>query len=352
MIRNRSLGKRNKLSDLDPAIWMFFIYIFLFISFYKIAPSIIAPLTFGWYLSLIIDVPARFLFKVKIIPYKLAVVLSSILMFGLLLFCVISLAPIVIDEGGAVVNSLADFVVNIELPSFLKDSKFSAEITKMLEDSAGKLINILADTGFNVLNAVVVSLPSFLTGAVLFFVAAAYFTSLVPKLRKNLWRFFPRSSADKAIMFLGEFYREIRNFIGGQMLIAACIGLLVGLGFFILGLPYPLFLGFLSGITNFIPYLGSIIAMVPSLLLGFTSAGLPGAIKAAAVLLAANQIEAWLLSPKIQGKRMKINWFAILVGMFFFGKFFGILGVLLSIPIIAFIRKFWIEYIQKAFRRL
>lgn len=347
--RNELPLKKKKI---DPALWVFIIYIASFIFIYSKAPGIIAPLAFGWYLSLIIDAPARLLNRIKILPYKVAVILSSLIVYGLILVCMFSLVPIAIEEGGKAVSVLTDYVVNIELPSFLKDLGNSQRIQELLNNSTGKLIDVIANTGVSILNTVVQNLPSAITGSVLFILTASYFTSLTPTFKKNVWRFFPRSTRQKSTAFIAGFYTELRRFIGGQILIAACIGVFVGLALWILGVPYPLFLGFLAGITNFIPFLGSIIAMIPAVLLGFTDGAVLGAVKALAVLLVANQLEAWVLSPKIQGQRMKINWFVILVGIFLFGALLGILGILLSIPIIVFLRKFWVEYVQDAYNKL
>lgn len=351
-LQNRTSGNTSWLSSIDPALWVFVMYMTIFIGLYTVVPGIIAPLTFGWYLSLIIDAPARLLNRIKVLPYKVAVVLSSLIVFGLIMLCLFSIVPIAIEEGGKVVSILTDYVVNIELPSFIKDLGNADSIIELLENSTGKLIDLIANTGVSILNSVVQNLPSALTGSVLFIITASYFTSLTPTFRRNIWRFFPKSTRRKSVKFVGEFYNEMRHFIGGQILIAACIGLFVGLALWIVGVPYPLFLGFLAGITNFIPFLGSIIAMIPAVLLGFADGAVLGAVKALVVLLVANQLEAWVLSPKIQGQRMKINWFVILVGIFLFGALLGILGILLSIPIIVFIRKFWVEYVQDAYKKL
>ncbi len=351
-LENRTSGKTSWLWKIDPALWIYFLYLMMFISLYTIAPQIIAPLTFGWYLSLIIDAPARLLNRIKVLPYKVAVVLSSLIIYGLILVCLFSLVPIAIEEGGKVLSILANYVGNIELPSFIRDLANSEDIIKLIEDSTGKVIDLIANTGTSILASVVQGLPSALTGSVIFILTASIFTSFTPTFRKNAWRFFPKSTHSKSVKFAAEFYNEMRHFIGGQILIAACIGVFVGLALWILGVPYPLFLGFLAGITNFIPFLGSIITMIPAVLLGFTDGAVLGAVKALAVLLVANQLEAWVLSPKIQGQRMKINWFVILIGIFLFGALLGILGILLSIPIIVFLRKFWVEYVQDAFNKI
>ncbi|MGC9313170.1 MAG: AI-2E family transporter, partial [Sediminispirochaetaceae bacterium] len=118
------------------------------------------------------------------------------------------------------------------------------------------------------------------------------------------------------------------------------------------GIPYALFLGFISGITNFIPYLGVLVAAVPAVVLGLSYQGIMGVLKVAIVLAAANQFEGWILSPRIQGNRMKLNWFIIILSILVSGAIFGLVGILIAIPLVAFFKKFWIWYVQDAFRRM
>ncbi len=118
------------------------------------------------------------------------------------------------------------------------------------------------------------------------------------------------------------------------------------------GIQYAVFLGFLAGVTNLIPFFGVIITAVPAVFLGLAKYGLFGLLRVAIVLVAANQIESWVLSPKIQGDRMELNWFVILLGILLFGGLFGIVGVLFAIPIMVFIKEFWICYVQEALKKL
>ncbi len=70
------------------------------------------------------------------------------------------------------------------------------------------------------------------------------------------------------------------------------------------------------------------------------------------MIIVTNQIESWVLAPRIQGRRMKLNWFAIIIAIFFCAQFFGVVGVLLAIPLLIFFRDFWIQYVQKTYSRM
>ncbi len=339
---------------LDPTIWVLLGYFLIFILLFKISPNIVGALTLGWYLSMIIEVPARAVSRIKFIPYKVSVILSSLSIFALLAAGITLLISILIDEGGRLFDLLVKGMQDLDLQKMLNINN-EAVMEQVIETTnafLGNLSQQAARLGGEALNWTVQRVPDATTGVLIFVITASYFTAVVPLLRKNLFRFFPRSGRQKAIGFVSSFYGDLRHFIGGQVIIAAVVGGIMGVGMLVAGIPYPLFLGFLAGITNFIPFLGVVIAGIPALLVGLTHSGFWGLVKVLIVILLTNQIESWVLSPRIQGKRMKLNWFVIIVAIFFCAQFLGIVGVLLAIPILIFFREFWVKYVQQAFDRL
>ncbi|MBT3275425.1 MAG: AI-2E family transporter [Spirochaetales bacterium] len=356
MKKNRATGI-HALSDrrpIDPTIWVFLGYFVIFILLFKLSPSILGALVLGWYLSMIIEVPARALSKIKFISYKVAVIISSILIFAVLVSGISLLIPLLIDEGKRFFDLLIKGMKDLDIGKMLNIEN-EAVLGQIVETTDTFLANIsqqAARLGGSALNWVVPRVPDATTAVLIFVIAASYFTAAVPILKRNLWRFFPRSGRSKAISFASVFYGDLRHFIGGQVIIALFVGVIMGVGMLIAGIPYALFLGFLAGITNFIPFLGVVIAGIPALLVGLTHDGVWGMVKVLIVILLTNQIESWVLSPRIQGKRMRLNWFIIIIAIFFCAQFLGIIGVLLAIPMLIFFRDFWTGYVQTSFEQL
>ncbi len=341
---------------IDPATWIFLLYFAFLIIVYRISPVIIGAVVLGLYLSMIIMVPARILMKIKWIKRGAAVTISAILVFALLSVTIIMIFPILIDEASKLFTSLSSGTVSIDsifnsLPDFMKNLKDNTQVLSFLQDLGESIISAFSSFGMRLLNTIVSRIPDTLTAVIIFIIASAYLTALMPIFKKNLWRFFPGSTRAKSIRFIENYYSTIKSFIGGQLIIAAAVGLIIGVGFRIAGIPYSVFLGFLSFITNFIPFFGVIIAAVPAIFLGLSNYGVMGLVRVGVVLLLANQIESWVLQPRIQGDRMELNWFVILIGILLFGSMFGFIGVLFAVPIMVFIKEFWISYVQEAFKR-
>ena len=332
---------------------MYFAFI---IIIYMISPVIIGAVVLGLYLSMIIMVPARFIMKLKFVGRGAAVAVSAVLVFALLFVTISMVFPILFDEASSLFTSLSKGNISIEsilagMPQVFKNLSGNAEILKLLQELGTRVLSAFSSFGMSFLNSTVSRIPDALTAIVIFIIASSYLTALIPVFKKNLWRFFPKSSRTKSIAFVENYYATIKSFIGGQLIIAAAVGLIIGFGFKIAGLPYSIFLGFLSFITNFIPFFGVIIAAIPAIFLGLTHYGLMGLVRVGIVLIIANQLESWVLQPKIQGDRMELNWFVILVGILLFGSLFGFIGILFAIPIMVFIKEFWLSYVQEAFNR-
>lgn len=186
---------------LDAADLFILGYFFIYCLLYGLTPNIIGALTFGWYLSLIIDVPARFLYRFKIFSYRLAVAVSALVTFSLLIFGISRIIPIVLEEGKRLFPALQDSVENHEVPGFIADSRFAKEIGQALQDATGKLVERMAQIGVDLVNDLVKRLPDVTTALLVFIITAAYFTYLVPVLKVNAWRFFPVAGRAKAQKF-------------------------------------------------------------------------------------------------------------------------------------------------------
>ena len=126
----------------------------------------------------------------------------------------------------------------------------------------------------------------------------------------------------------------LRRFVRGSLLSALIIFLISSLGFACVGLKAPLLFGFICGLTNMIPYVGPYLGGAPAVLVGFTEGPIVG-ILILAIIVVVQLLEGNLLQPIIMSKSTKLHPVTIMLGLLVFGHFFGIIGMLLSTPIIA-----------------
>lgn len=173
---------------------------------------------------------------------------------------------------------------------------------------------------------------------------------------RNLGRHLPflRPSVRDDVVFLAsEFVSIIEAFFRGQLLIALCMGILLAIGFSIVGLKFGLFVGLALGLLNIVPYLGTILGLAVTLPLAFFQPGGGWQLLGLVILvkIIVQCIESWYLTPKIMGHHTGLHPVVIIVAVFFWGTAFGgVLGMLLAVPLTAFFVTAWRLAKRKYFR--
>ena len=127
-----------------------------------------------------------------------------------------------------------------------------------------------------------------------------------------------------------------KRYMIGQGLVIIILGLLIGSGLWIIGVPYPFFWGFLAGFLELIPYVGTTIgAILPFtyMLIAADTLWQPWAVLAWYIVV--QQLEGNLISPNVMGASIKINPLFIIIGLFLGAFIWGISGMVLALPILA-----------------
>lgn len=136
---------------------------------------------------------------------------------------------------------------------------------------------------------------------------------------------------------LSDVNSQLSNYVRGQVTVAMIVALMFSIMFSIIGLSYPVTLGILAGFLNLIPYLGSFLAMIPAVILGLI-AGPFMLVKVLIVFMLEQTIEGRFVTPLIIGSSLSIHPITILFVLLTAGQMYGVLGVLLGIPIYASIK--------------
>jgi predicted PurR-regulated permease PerM len=139
--------------------------------------------------------------------------------------------------------------------------------------------------------------------------------------------------------FVGRVTKMVRGFAVGNLVIGSAMAAVTVLVLFVLKIQGAVILGAVSGFLNLIPFLGVILAvLVPcaAALLQFNTAGPLAIILVTVVCL--HIISANLLIPKIIGSRVSIGPVAATAGILFWGWLWGLMGILLAVPLTAFVK--------------
>lgn len=130
-----------------------------------------------------------------------------------------------------------------------------------------------------------------------------------------------------------EALASVQRYLRVQVLLAVANGVLLGLWCWCWGLPNPLLWGVLAFALNFVPVIGSLVAAVPPVLLGFFDHGLTTGLAIVGGYLAVNIVVDNMLSPRILGHALGVSPLVVLLAMLVWGFVLGPVGALLAVPL-------------------
>ncbi|WP_373531172.1 AI-2E family transporter [Vampirovibrio sp.] len=158
------------------------------------------------------------------------------------------------------------------------------------------------------------------------------------KIEGYFLQFQPKERHARIQALMDHLIRSTGGFVSGQLMFMASFGLLITLGLYIIGGPFPPFavlLGALSGLLTLIPILGPNIAMAAALVIAlFSPVGWVGALWVLVLFIAVQALANNIIGPLIMGRAVGLHPLAILLSLMIGGFVFGLLGLVLAIPVV------------------
>lgn len=142
---------------------------------------------------------------------------------------------------------------------------------------------------------------------------------------------------------------QVGSYIQGQIIVSFCIGILLFIGYSIIGLDYSLILASIAAVTSVVPYIGPTIAISPAIIIALITSPFM-LLKLVIVWTAVQFIEGHFISPNIMGKTLKIHPLTIIFILLSAGNLLGIVGVILGIPAYA-ILKVLVSHLYTMYKR-
>lgn len=270
-----------------------------------------------------------------------AVAISYLLLVGGILLFLGMLIPTLYDEivsFAETIPALMDKVSNWFDNFFDKFSNIKSidiestkeTLLKNIENFGNDLYLELPQMLVNVVKGLISGIGTFIIGLVIGF----FFLLGFDNVEDNIVVFLPIKYRANAKELLTNLNVSLRNFVTGQLLDALLIFVVSGIVFTIIGLKSPLLFALFCGITNIIPYVGPYIGAAPAVIVGFAMSPTIGLLVIISILII-QFIEGNFIQALIISKTTKLNPITIISGLLVFGHFFGILGMIVSTPIIA-----------------
>jgi predicted PurR-regulated permease PerM len=220
--------------------------------------------------------------------------------------------------------SLQDFLQNtFQLNSL---DELLAEVTKQLGGALGQL-------GGSVI-PLVSGVASSLLSIVIVLFLSMYLLAEPRMYEEGAIKLFPLWYRDRVRFIIDRIDFTLRLWLQGQLLLMVMVGVLTWISLAILGIQQAAALGVLAGLFSFVPNFGPIAALVPALAVGFVQA--PQSIGWIIVIIYGTSfLQSQVIAPLIFKESMNLPPVLVLIGQIFAAIFFGFLGIMLAVPIIA-----------------
>jgi predicted PurR-regulated permease PerM len=209
------------------------------------------------------------------------------------------------------------------------------QVVASIEGFAGSVVPLLTGLVGAVLDVVLV--------AVLSIYLLADGARVSDWLRRNM----PQQQQGRMKFLLDTLQRVVGGYIRGQLLLCGLIGLLVGVGMQVIGVPYALLLGVLAFVLEFIPVLGTLVSGAICVLLALTR-GWVIALIVLVYFVVVHVIEGDVVGPRIVGKAIGLHPVVSLAALIAGAELFGITGALFASPVAGILQALlvaiWVEW--------
>lgn len=321
------------------------------IPFFKSVLKIVSPLFIGLLIAWLFDPIVTKLNQkgIKrsfgtIIVYAvflliLFIILSSIIpMLSEQVNDFVSSLPSIFDTIKGWVESVFEGLNNIE--NFDVES-MKNEFFKEINDFGANLTQSLPTMVVSFVTALFSGIGNFVIGLIIGFYFLVSFDNV-----HAIMDFVPKRIQTDTKYLMDAANSSLRNFVKGALIDSSLVFVVSTLGFALVGLRAPILFGLFCGLTNVIPFAGPYIGGVPAVIVGL-SQGIPTGLLTFVVIFVIQFIEGNFFQPLIMSKTTKLHPVTIMLGLLVFGHFFGIIGMLISTPILAVLKLVFLFFEDK-----
>lgn len=320
-------------------------------NFIKTIFSVFLPFILGGAIAYILNIPATKIENYLVKQSKnnktdrgiqlVSIIISLLIFFLVIIFIAFTLIPELVNNLQLLINSIPSLLETLEnnllnLAGKYPDVQVQIKEFFSANSNVGDIISNLLNY---ILNGAVGFVSSLVSGFITFFTAIIFSIYMLSQKeyllrcsKKIIYVIFNKKQADKLLSIGTLANKTFSKFISGQCVEAIILGAIIFVACLIFRFPYALLIAVLTTITALIPIFGAFIAAgVGTILIGIVNP--LKAIIFIGVFLIIQQIEGNLIYPKVVGKSVGLSPLWTLLAITVGGNLFGVLGMLLGLPI-------------------
>lgn len=304
---------------------------------------------FGIIISIIFDPAIDFLHKRKV-PRVLAAIGIYFVVFGLIAFAIYATAPVFIQEIQNFSNVLPDYLDSIaptlnqlQIATFFEVDSAVGDLEQNVEGSTSTILQALGVIFSGIFSTI-------------FVISIAIFISIEERsIERALVLLFPKRYESVARAIWRKSQRKVAGWFFSRVISSIFVGAATYLALVLFDVRYPLILGAMSGVLNFIPIIGPIIAGVlvaivvalDPLTAGSVNFDVLRVVFVTLAMVLIQQIESYILMPLLTKRFIGMPPVLVLVALAIGGELWGVMGAILAIPLFGLIFEFLRDFLKK-----
>ncbi|WP_411843820.1 AI-2E family transporter [Salinicoccus sp. HZC-1] len=310
----------------------------IFTPLFVVAQTIFLPLLISGVLFYLTRPILNFLLK-KHFPKWAAILLIFALMALLIWLFYILIAPIVSKQINSLVNNGPEIIGRVEeYVTYLLNQR--EHLPNAVQEQLKSLTGQLTDWASN-LGSWIASFLMGLVSGVITLVLVPFFLIYIlidhKKFAPFIAHFFSGARKTWVRKTLHDVDKTLKSYIVGQLFVSFAVGVMLLIGYLIIGLDYAFLLALIGIAANIIPFLGPYIAVVPAIIIALFQDPVM-VLYVALIMLVAQQIEGNLITPNIMGNALNVHPLTVITLILAAGNIAGIWGILLAVPFYAVVK--------------
>ncbi|SHH60951.1 AI-2E family transporter [Sporanaerobacter acetigenes] len=240
-----------------------------------------------------------------------------------------------------------NFLYNINNSSFLKSDNLPPQLDgikdvfkenlESIESFVVKWFSNFADKTINMFSKIfiIAIIP----------IISFYFLKDKEFFKKKIYLTIPKSHRNEMINLFKEIDTMLGQFIRGRVIVGIFVGVSTTIALALLKINFAFIIGMLAGLADIIPYFGPVIGIIPAVFFAI----LESPIKALWVIIIftiIQQVENDIITPKVVGESVGIHPVTVMLSLIIGGRFFGILGMVLAIPVVAILKIIYSHFVE------
>lgn len=317
-----------------------FIFEPLNVIFSTLTAPVILAFVFYYLLNPIVDWMERH--KIKRIW---SVIILFVAIIGILIGAVALAFPPIQEQVTSLVNNFPTYVdtIGTTVISWVDGTPLENSASDLVEWLNSWVSNIPSiavdyfDTAVNGLTNIFSTVSNVVVVIVTFPIIAFFLLKDDEKFFSYVMKIIPPKFRKDTKNIFATINEQVGSYIKGQLMISLSLGIMMFIGFSIIGLDYAGVLAIVATFTSIIPYVGAALAMIPAIIIALTTSWVM-VLKLIIVWVVVQFVDGNLVEPNIMGKNLNVHPLTIIIVLLVLGDLLGFVGLVLGVPIYAISR--------------